>query len=151
MTQPGVSSANVARGEDWIAREIADIKRRLRHLASGLGAAPADEYPWSAEGVLAVETGQHSIYNDTGITRVILGVRASVGTAPVGADLIVQVNLDGSPILTTGVVIADGDTTALAVPDLASLWATGSRLTVDMTQVGSSTPGSDLTVTVIVS
>jgi hypothetical protein len=41
------------------------------------------------------------VYNDTGEDLTVTGVRASVGTAPTGATLIVDVNLAGTTIFTT--------------------------------------------------
>ena len=86
-----------------------------------------------------------------GVAVTITGVRASVGTAPVGASILVDVNKNGVTIFTTQsnrpTIPAAGttdDANAIDVPAVSA----GEFLTVDIDQVGSTTPGSDLTVTI---
>lgn len=109
-------------------------------------------FPFSATGTLAVAAGTHRLHNDTGATLTITSVRATVGTAPTGADLIVDLNLDGSTIFTTQSnrpTIAAGTSTDLANAINVTAWPSGSYLSVDIDQVGSTVAGSDLTVTVV--
>jgi len=77
-------------------------------------------------------------------------VRASVSQAPVGASIIVDVNLNGTTIFTTQAnrptILAAGFTDT-SIPDVTSVVA-GDYLTIDIDQVGSTTPGSNLTVQV---
>jgi len=72
-------------------------------------------------------------------------------TAPVGASIIVDVNKNGTTIFTTQAnrpEIADGSNEAESgTPDVTSL-SKNDRLDVDIDQVGSTTPGADLTVMV---
>jgi hypothetical protein len=79
----------------------------------------------------------------------ITALAVSVGTAPVGADLIVDIYRNGLSIFATPEhrpTITDGSHLALAtVPDNATL-AVGDYLTVSIDQVGLSLAGSDLTV-----
>ena len=90
-------------------------------------------------------------------------VVARVGTAPAGSSILVQAYLNGvAPIFSTPVTIAAAALSGEAVPDDAGLsfkwWPKpgddlilvypGDFLTFEVTQVGSSTPGSDLTVQV---
>ena len=109
---------------------------------------------FSADGVQSITTGMHRVYNDTGQTLTINSVRASVGTAPTGAALMVDVRKNGSTIFTTRpnrATVAVGTFTGLsATPDIAS-WAVGAYLTVDVDQVGSTVAGADLTVQVVAS
>jgi len=70
---------------------------------------------------------------------------ASVGTAPVGSSLITTLNKNGSTIDT--LTIADGSTTD-ANTGLSLAVNSGDYLTVDITQIGSSTAGSDLNLIV---
>lgn len=70
---------------------------------------------------------------------------ASVGTAPAGSSLIATLNKNGSTIDT--LTIADGGTTD-ANTGLSLTVNSGDYLTVDITQVGSSTAGSDLNLIV---
>lgn len=107
-------------------------------------------YPYSHSGDLSVLTGAHRLYNDTGATLTITKVRASVGTAPTGADVLVDVNLDGTTIFTGGVdrpQIAAVAFTDVGVPAVTA-WPDGSYLTVDIDQIGSTAAGADLTVTI---
>jgi hypothetical protein len=82
----------------------------------------------------------------------ITKVRANVGTAPVGASVIVDVNKNGATIFTTqsnrptiAAAAFTDDANAIDVPAVAA----GEYLTVDIDQVGSTTPGNDLSVTVV--
>jgi len=74
-------------------------------------------------------------------------------TAPSGADLIVDVNKNGTTIFTTQAnrpKISDGNNSGSSgTPDVTSL-SDGDRLSFDVDQVGSSTPGGDpLYITVL--
>ncbi|MCJ7423570.1 hypothetical protein MUP01_04790 [Candidatus Bathyarchaeota archaeon] len=82
----------------------------------------------------------------------IVKVKAYVRTAPVGANLICDVNKNGTTVFTTqggrpsiaaGAYTDDSDT-----PDVTAL-VEGDRLDLDVDQVGSSTAGSDLTIEVV--
>ncbi len=100
---------------------------------------------------VGVQTGQHRIYAEETLT--IEQVRASVGTAPTGSTLIVDVNKNGTTIFTTQArrpAIAISGFTALpsAAIEVTSL-VLGDYLTVDVDQVGSTIAGSDLTVTIV--
>jgi hypothetical protein len=109
---------------------------------------------WSRDGDATVTAGAMRWYNRTGATRTIHGVWAAAGTAPTGAAVIVDVHRDGTTIFTTQgnrPTIADGGNGgALATPDVTSI-ADGSWLTVDIDQIGSTDPGSDITVGVVMS
>lgn len=115
--------------------------------------APRTTYPFSAAGTLAVKAGTNRLYNDTGRTLTIIAVRASVGTAPAGASVIVDVNKNGTTIFTTQTnrpTIVAASTTDTADTVEVSSWAAGEYLTIDIDQVGSSgTEGAYLTVTVV--
>lgn len=104
-------------------------------------------------GALTVTTGTQRLPIDG--TYTIIGTRLMVGTAPTGANILVDVNKNGTSIYTTQAnrpSVADGQNAGGpgAAPDITALVA-GDYLTVDIDQVGSSVAGSDLTVTVIVS
>jgi hypothetical protein len=129
----------------------------LTRAISGGGAEPhshlgADDhlFPFSIVNTVSVETGALRYYMPFAAT--IAGCRASAGTAPVGADLIVDVNIDGTTAFTTQgnrPTITDGsnDSGSWAVPDVTAVSA-GEYLTVDVDQVGSGTAGADLVVMV---
>lgn len=106
--------------------------------------------PFTMAGAVRVSTGQARIYVES--SRTVTSIRASVGTAPTGASLIVDVLKNGTSIFATTTVnrptIAAGTNTALAgTPDTPS-FAAGDYITVNVLQIGSTVAGSDLTVTI---
>jgi hypothetical protein len=107
---------------------------------------------WSKQGTLVVGTGVLRIYNDTGKTLTFVKVRISVGTAPTGATIIVDVNKNGTTIFTTQggrpVIAISGNTGTSTAMDVTTL-ADGDYLTVDIDQIGSTIAGSDLTIQVL--
>lgn len=88
--------------------------------------------------------------NLTGSTLTISKVGLFIGTSPVGSALIVDIKKNGTTIFPTTAKpqIAAGASSGSAVPDTTA-WADGEYLTIDVTQVGSTTPGSDLTIVVV--
>lgn len=138
-------------------RPLVNVAGQLKELPSGDSVAAVTQmHPYTVTGTspgtpLVTGTGATRLYNDTGVTLTISSVRASVGTAPTGATLIVDVNKNGTTIFTTQAnrpAIAISGNTATGTPDVTS-WASGDYLTVDVDQVGSTVAGSDLTVVVI--
>jgi len=83
----------------------------------------------------------------------LTGVRASVTTAPGGADLVVDVNEGGTSVLSTEISIDDGDKTSVgsASPPVISdsAIADDAEITVDIDQIGSGTAGAGLKITLI--
>lgn len=110
--------------------------------------------PYSHGGNLEVVAGAFRLYNDSGATWTITGVRASVGTAPTGASVIVDVNVDGTTIFTTQgnrpTIAVSTSTSGLVTNMNTTSVATGSYLTVDIDQIGSTVTGADLCVQVMV-
>jgi len=108
--------------------------------------------PFSIGGTLTVGTGKHRLYNDTGASLLIRSVRASVGTAPTGASLIVDVNRNGTTIFTTQAgrptIAAAANTARVTGMDVTAL-ADGDYLTIDVDQIGAGSAGADLTVQVL--
>lgn len=106
---------------------------------------------FSMPGSLTIKVGAGRQYVEQSYT--ISAVRASVGTAPVGSSIICDVNKNGTTIYTTQgnrPTITTGTNTATAnSPNITSLSA-GDYLTVDVDQIGSSTAGADLTVTITI-
>lgn len=87
-------------------------------------------------------------------TYTITGTRLTVGTAPVGTSLIIDVLKNGTTIYTTQAnrpTITAGSNSGGpgSTPDVTGL-AAGDYLTINIIQVGSTTAGSDLTVTILV-
>lgn len=118
--------------------------------ASGLLGGGIDDLDYSVDGTVSVGTDDKPRYNDRGRTVTISKVRIGLATGPVGSDLTVQLYINGSPTFSgTGLSVPDGSNTVLGVPDLITAWPDGEALTLEVTQVGSTTPGADMTVTVI--
>lgn len=108
---------------------------------------------FSKQGTLAVSTGTMRLPIDG--TYTVIGARLAVGTAPAGSSIIVDIHKNGTTIYTNQAnrpTIAAGATTGGpgTAPDVTAL-AAGDTLTVDIDQIGSGTPGADLTVSVVVS
>lgn len=106
--------------------------------------------PFEWTGAMSVRTGVRGFpvpYNCT-----LLGVRGVLGTAPVGADAVFDVNRNGTTVFGTQSArpravagsTSIAETTGMTVTSLSA----GDVLTVDIDQVGSSTPGSDLTLVI---
>lgn len=80
----------------------------------------------------------------------IINVTAAINTAPTGADIIIDVNLDGVTIFTNQanrprILAGQFKETADAVPDITAV-ANDQYLQIDVDQVGSAEAGSDITV-----
>jgi len=85
----------------------------------------------------------------------LTAVKATVTTAPVGSDLIVDINEAGTSVLSTKLSIDDGEKTSetAATPPVISdsALADDAEITIDIDQVGSGTAGAGLKVTLYVS
>lgn len=106
---------------------------------------------FSRSSVLSVVTGAGRFYVPR--ARDILAVVAAVGTAPTGAAILIDVNKNGTTIFTTqanrpSIAIGATKVAAPAVPAVTTV-AAGDLLSVDVDQIGSTIPGSDLTVLVL--
>lgn len=110
------------------------------------GVAPFTE-TFSINGGLVLGTGTLRFYFTRAVT--IDNVRASVGTAPTGAAIIIDVNKNGTTIFTTQgnrpQIAVSTNTDTSNVPDVTA-FAAGDYLTVDVDQIGSTIAGADLTV-----
>jgi hypothetical protein len=118
----------------------------------GTPAAPGRTWAFSLPGTLTTTTGKARIYNDTGATMTLRSVRATVGTAPTGATLIIDLNKNGTTMFTTQgnrptVAISGNTSGKVTNADVTSI-ADGDYLTVDVDQVGSTVAGADLVVQV---
>lgn len=83
----------------------------------------------------------------------LTGVRASVATAPTGANIIVDINESGASVLSTKLSIDAGEktsTTAASAPVISdSSLADDSEITIDIDQVGSTIAGAGLKIWLI--
>lgn len=105
--------------------------------------------PFSVTGALTTRVGPHRIYVESSF--VFESARASVGTAPTGASLIMDINKNGTTIYTTQSArptVTAGTNTATANSPAVTSFSSGDYLSVDIDQIGSTVAGSDLTVAV---
>jgi hypothetical protein len=102
---------------------------------------------WSYSGSQYVRAGAMPLYLDADYTFV--GAIAGVGTPPQGAALVVDVHLSGTTIFgdqsARPTIAADAHSGMAGIPTVTVLPG-GGYLTVDVDQVGSTVPGSDLSV-----
>jgi hypothetical protein len=116
---------------------------------------PQIAFAFSYTGTLAVTTGVHRLYNDSGGTLTIQGVRISVGTAPTGSTILCDFNIDGTTIFSTqgnrpSVAISASPPTSGKVTNFnTTTISNGSYFTVDIDQVGSTVPGANLTAQIL--
>lgn len=140
----GVTSVFVKTGDKLYYRTSSGSERLVE---------PGVVFAFSKGGTLTTGTGAFKIYNDTGETLTIKSVRASVGTAPTGASIVVDINVSGTTIFTTQgnrPTITAGNTTSGKVTnhDVTTI-ADGAYFTVDLDAVGSTVAGADLTVQIL--
>jgi hypothetical protein len=104
--------------------------------------------PYTKTGVLTTSTG--TIRYRLPWAATIIATTAAVNTAPTGAAIIVDVLKNGTTIYSTTanrptIAISTFATTTSPTPDVTTL-AAGDYLTVNISQVGSTVAGSDLSV-----
>lgn len=159
-TAPGVSddsTAGYAVGSSWF-NLTAD--KAYVCLDATAGAAVWKEVGGSGPGicmltvssVLALGSNPLRVYNPTGAVKNIVKVFIAVDTAPVGAAIIVDVHKNGTTIFTTQSnrpQISDGSNTGVTTSIDTPTWNDGEYLTLDIDQIGSSIPGSNLSVHVV--
>lgn len=135
-----------ARSDGLYSRTSAGVERQFAY-ADQLFVTP----PFSYTGELETGEGTFRFYNDSGRTLTITAVRASVGTAPTGTAIVLDVLKNGTTIYTNAgnrpQISAGQDTVKSTNPDVTA-WEDGDYLTVDIVQVGSTVAGADLTVAV---
>ena len=99
-----------------------------------------DNKSYNYDGTLAINTGSKRLYLPR--TGTLGTFDMFVATAPVGADLTVTINKNGSSIGTG--TISDGASSGTGQTLSSTSFVSGDYLTVDITQIGSSTAGEDL-------
>lgn len=102
---------------------------------------------FALDGILAVRTGVSRWYPPAACT--LASCTAFVGTAPTGSAVTVDVNKNGTTVLSSPLSISDGSySSAVTTPTTTSMTATD-YLTVDVDSIGSTEPGRDLTVRIV--
>ena len=144
FTSAGLDSAKVT---SLIETSVVDSD----YISRKLGFANAAEEKTQREnnttfvqdGTLTVNTGTARWYSPRAVT--ITKIRKHVATAPVGAALNMTLKKNGSSIQTFSIA-AGGSTNVTDNLNLSV--AEGDYLTVDITQIGSTTAGSDLNIVI---
>lgn len=104
---------------------------------------------FTAPGTLVVYSGKARWYAPVDFE--ILNITVSCGTAPVGASIVVDINNNGASIFTNPANrphIFAGNNTAISVSPDNTILNAGEYLTVDIDQVGTTSPGTDLVVVI---
>jgi hypothetical protein len=124
-----MSQLKVYNGTTWVPAVV------------GATGAPGVTPVFTMQDTLGIYTGTSRFYFEA--SRTITKIRASVGTAPVGSPVVIAVLLNGASIGT--VSIAAGTNTATTT--ISQAVNLNDYVTVNITSVGSTTAGSNLTVT----
>lgn len=109
----------------------------------GVPAPSLNPMTWTRGGTQFVSTGAHKYYVDHPGTD--MGLRASLSTPPVGSDLVVALRKNGAVIQLA--TIPEGEITSGYLTLSPGTVSAGDYFTVDVTQVGATVPGDELTVT----
>jgi hypothetical protein len=119
--------------------------KTLGAAANPLWARPQRALVW-VEAYPAVGTNKGLTFRMP-FAATIVYARAQIVTAPVGATMIIDINVGGTTIFTsTKLVIADGETSGSQNGLATTALAAGDIVTMDVDQIGSTTAGANLTV-----
>jgi len=128
-------------GDTITAADINDLQDQISSLSAG-GANPA----FFLSGNMYVATGiQYRLMAKAGT---IERVYAHIITAPAGADLQIDINLNGVTIFSSPFAIADGANSANSAALAVTTITAGDYFSLDIDQIGSGTAGADLMVTI---
>lgn len=152
ITQLNGLTGGQGTGNAWQAHNMVDDVMQAGDHSNMVGVSlslPVYEVvPLSWPDDILVLTGKHRIYFPHAAT--LVSVRAALGTAPTGSAATFDLKKNGTSVMATPttISIADGtNVSSKAVPTTTAI-ADGDYITVDITGVGSTTAGADLTVTV---
>lgn len=107
------------------------------------GGGGSRQFGYQVPGELAISGGGPTIPNITGTTITFTTAIATVGTAPIDDDITCELDVDGTTVSFT---IGNGTTSSTKQTGLSVAWAADSLITGSISQVGSTTPGSDLSM-----
>ncbi|MEL6277961.1 MAG: hypothetical protein AAFR28_03645 [Pseudomonadota bacterium] len=126
--------------------------------ATGPAGADGTSAPWERTIALGDETTDATTGTAVVTFRMpyavtLTGVRASCSTAPVGSTLVVDINEGGASILSTKLSIDAGERTSVTAATAAVIsdaaLADDAEITIDIDQVGSTTAGAGVKVTLL--
>lgn len=125
-----------------------DVEHFVEDMEVGAAGPSKETFSFTIAGAVAVQTGDLRFYIED--PSQIERVRASVGVAPAGADLKIDVKVNGTSIFTTdpAPTILAGTNTGYVDLSTPFALASGDYVTIDVTSIGSTTPGADLVVQV---
>ena len=106
--------------------------------AADIAAGGGIEKDYKYNGILYPQNGTSRLYLSSDVT--LNEVVANIEVGPVGSDLDLRINKNGSSATT--LTIADSSTSATITPNIS--FVSGDYITVDITSVGSSTAGTNL-------
>lgn len=123
---------------------------RMTFMTAG-GATKTRSIAFHLHGDLAVETGAVSFIAPMNLT--ITNIKASVDVAPIGSSVLLDINKNGTSMYTGGTYIMIPNTgTGIGyiqtLPTTKTI-ALGDVISVDVDQVGSTTAGKNLNLTII--
>jgi hypothetical protein len=131
-----------------INTRIDDVDQTIQELQGQLDTNRSISF--FVSGDLAIESNVVSFIAPINMT--IKLVRLSVDTAPTGANLITDINKNGTTIFTAQAnrpsIIAGSTTGSTSKMDIATVFE-GDKITLDIDQVGSTTVGKNLAVSIV--
>jgi hypothetical protein len=157
-TALGVGSLDIGHASDTtLARSSAGnltIEGNLIYRAGGSFVGMPFEYSTAvSDEATALTAGTAKLTFRMPCAMTVTSVRASVGTAPTGSTLIVDINENGTSILSTKLSIdaTEKTSTTAATPAVLSdsTLADDAEITIDIDQIGSTIAGAGLKVTLI--
>ncbi|OPZ76591.1 MAG: hypothetical protein BWY79_01543 [Actinobacteria bacterium ADurb.Bin444] len=138
----------------WVTGETVTAAIMNAHVKDNLTALKAAAGTrclfWWIPGTASTGTNKSGEITYRGPTLALKRADVSAKTGPAGADLIFDINEGGTSIWASTqanrVKIVDGETTGTQTSFDDTTIADGSKITVDVDQVGSGTAGADLSV-----
>jgi hypothetical protein len=129
--------------------KIGDGTSTWNALAFATGPAGAQGLTpvFSRQGTLTAGAGTQRLYVERAGTVTV--ARAALGTPPVGSAVVVDINKNGTSILSSPISVAAGAYTATGTISTSAV-SIGDYFTVDIDSVGSTSAGANLTVTLTI-
>ena len=159
LVLPGAANITTAAGDvaEWISTAANTVRCVNYTKADGKAVVSAAITEFIAIAVsdetTALETGTAKATFRMPYAFTLSAVRISVTTAPTSATILVDINEGGSTILSTKLMIDAGEktSTTAATPAVISdsALADDAEITIDIDQIGSSTAGAGLKITLI--
>jgi hypothetical protein len=152
-TLPVATTLEMQTGTETALRAMSPALVRDAVGTGGGGSGPVAIQVAVSNTVSPLTTGTGRVTFRMPFAMAVTQVRASVSTAPTGANLIVNIRAAGVSILSTLLSINAGQTTSLTatVPPVISTptLVDDAQMTIDITQIGSTVAGVGLVVTLL--